>query len=132
MRAPTDATPAPFRHSARAGDRCSATACYRRWVRFKPGQLVSNKYRIERLLGVGGMGEVYVAVNDVLQKQVALKVMTSKAESVTVERFFREGIAASRVRHRSIVQVFDAGIHDGAPWLAMEFLEGESLRARLT
>ncbi|HEY8427548.1 MAG TPA: protein kinase, partial [Sandaracinaceae bacterium] len=66
-------------------------------------------------------------------KQVALKVMGADFVSNRdwVQRFFREGIAASKVRHPGVVEVFDAGEHEGAPWMAMELLVGESLRDRL-
>ncbi len=97
------------------------------------GDILAGKYRIERLLGEGGMGSVYVAMNQVLQKRVALKVMSERFASVNaaVERFLREAVAASRVSHASIVQVFDAGDYEGKPWIAMELLEGESLGERL-
>jgi serine/threonine protein kinase/outer membrane protein assembly factor BamB len=97
------------------------------------GQVISQKYRIDRLLGAGGMGAVYVATNLVLEKRVALKVMGGEFVSRPdwVQRFFREGVAASKVRHPGVVQVFDAGEHEGAPWMAMELLEGESLREKL-
>lgn len=64
------------------------------------GQVLAGKYRIERLLGEGGMGAVYVATNTVLQRKVALKVMNERFASVpaAVERFHREAIAASKVR----------------------------------
>ena len=98
-----------------------------------PGQIVAGKYRVDRQLGAGGMGAVYVATNMVLEKQVALKVMGAEFQQHAdwVQRFFREGVAASKVRHPGVVQVFDAGDHDGAPWMAMELLEGESLGERL-
>ncbi|MCA9609551.1 MAG: serine/threonine protein kinase, partial [Myxococcales bacterium] len=97
------------------------------------GTRVAGKYRIERLLGEGGMGTVYVAVNERLHKEVALKVL---AEAVAgspeaTERFMREAIAASRVKHPGIVEVFDADVHEGQPWIAMELLSGESLGERL-
>jgi len=97
------------------------------------GDVLAGKYRVEKLLGEGGMGAVYVATNTVLQRQVALKVMTGSFSQVPAagERFHREAIAASRVTHPSIVQVFDAGQHEGAPWIAMELLDGESLGDRL-
>ncbi|MEQ8458971.1 MAG: TonB family protein [Sandaracinaceae bacterium] len=97
------------------------------------GQVLAGKYRIERLLGEGGMGAVYVATNTVLQRKVALKVMNERFASVpaAVERFHREAIAASKVSHPSICQVFDAGQHEGKPWIAMEMLEGESLAERI-
>ncbi|MGF1468312.1 MAG: TonB family protein [Sandaracinaceae bacterium] len=97
------------------------------------GQILANKYRVERLLGQGGMGSVFVAENQVLRKRVALKVMNQRfsAEPSAVQRFLREAVAASRVSHPGIVQVFDAGEHDGRPWIAMELLEGQSLGDRL-
>ncbi len=99
----------------------------------QPGQVIAGKYRVDRLLGEGGMGSVWVATNLVLQKQVALKVMSDafKSHPDWTARFFREGVAASKARHPGVVQVFDAGEHEGAPWMAMELLEGESLRDRL-
>lgn len=98
----------------------------------KTGTLFAGKYRIERHVGKGGMSTVYEATNLVLQLRVALKVMSDDLATVpeAVERFVREGVATSRVRHKAIVQVFDAGEHQGTPWIAMEFLDGESLNER--
>jgi serine/threonine-protein kinase len=98
-----------------------------------PGTVVAEKYRIERELGAGGMGAVYEATNLILQKRVALKVMGGAftAQADAVERFFREAMSASRVRHPAIVEIYDAGWHDGAPWMTMELLDGESLADRL-
>lgn len=75
------------------------------------------------------MSTVYEATNTALQNRVALKIMSDELAAMpeAVERFIREGIATSRVRHRAIVQVFDAGMDDGTPWISMEILEGESL-----
>jgi serine/threonine protein kinase/outer membrane protein assembly factor BamB len=97
------------------------------------GDRVAGKYRVERQLGQGGMGAVYVAVNEVLDKRVALKVMTGAFASSpdAVQRFFREAMSASRVRHPAIVEIYDAGTHEGAPWMAMELLQGQSLAQRL-
>jgi serine/threonine protein kinase len=101
-------------------------------VRLQSGDLIAGKYRIESLLGEGGMGAVYVATNEMLRKSVAVKIMNEELIGTDgVQRFFREGVAASRVRHRSVVEVYDAGEHQGAPWMAMELLKGESLEARL-
>ncbi|MBZ0119069.1 MAG: serine/threonine protein kinase, partial [Sandaracinaceae bacterium] len=99
----------------------------------EPGSVVAGKYRIESLLGEGGMGSVFLATNQVLHKRVALKLMSRRFVEVPEagERFLREGIAAARVSHASIVQVFDAGVHEGLPWMAMELLEGETLSQRL-
>ena len=101
--------------------------------RVQPGALVAGKYRIVSLLGEGGMGAVYVAVNEMLHKRVALKVLGHKVAGSpeAAQRFFREAMAASRVRHPAIVEIYDAGTHEGAPWMAMALLEGESLGDRL-
>lgn len=95
--------------------------------------LFADKYKLEEKLGEGGMGEVWVARNIHLDKRVALKVMgRGVATNVEfVERFLREAVIASRVRHPAIVEIFDAGQHQGTPWIAMELLEGESLAKRL-
>jgi serine/threonine-protein kinase len=95
--------------------------------------VVAGKYRIERELGAGGMGAVYLAVNQVLQRRVALKVMSDSFRSPgdQISRFMREAIAASQVRHPAIVEVFDAGQDGGLPWMAMELLEGENLEDRI-
>ena len=98
-----------------------------------PGQVFAEKYRVVRLLGEGGMSAVYEATNVALQASVALKVISPqlRLHQEVVARFAREGIATSRVRHRAIVQVFDAGDYQGRPWLVMELLPGESLAERL-
>lgn len=94
-----------------------------------PGTIFAGKYRVEGLLGQGGMSSVYVATNTALMAEVALKVIhhNLNASPEATMRFAREGTATSRVRHRAIVQVFDAGEYQGMPWLAMELLPGESL-----
>ncbi|MBX3275119.1 MAG: thioredoxin domain-containing protein [Sandaracinaceae bacterium] len=102
-------------------------------MKLDPGDLFAGKYRVERLLGEGGMGSVYIAVNERLHKRVALKVIGERvrADPALVQRFTQEAIAASRVDHPGTVEVFDADVHLGTPWIAMELLEGESLAARL-
>ena len=101
--------------------------------RLAPGTTIAGKYRIERELGAGAMGAVYVAENVVLEKQVALKVLSGAAHQNPdqIERFLREGIAASRVHHPGIVEIYDAGEDAGVPWMAMELLDGESLEEAL-
>lgn len=98
------------------------------------GTLVAGKYRVERLLGKGGMGAVYAAQNTAIGKRVALKFLsrTAAEHQDAARRFQREAQAASLVESEHIVQVFDAGTSaEGLPFLVMEHLTGEDLRARL-
>jgi tRNA A-37 threonylcarbamoyl transferase component Bud32 len=98
------------------------------------GQLFGN-YRIVRLLGEGGFGEVYLAENPLIERRAAVKVLhTALArDAELVRRFLNEARAASAIRHRNIIEVFDAGVTaEGAPYILMEFLEGVSLQRRLT
>src|SRR5262245_24463968 len=90
-------------------------------------------YEIQELLGAGGMGEVYRARDPRLGRDVALKVLTPGA-GVTedrLRRFEQEARAAGVLNHPNLLSVFDAGRHDGAPYLVFELLEGSTLRTRV-
>ena len=97
------------------------------------GQVLDEKYRIERRLGQGGMGAVYLATHLGTQRPVAVKVISPAlmANEEFVERFRREAHASGRLRHPNIVNVTDFGFDsvDGArlAYLVMEYLDGESL-----
>src|SRR5215510_8092636 len=96
------------------------------------GQVLLDKYTIERLIGSGGMATVYAARHRT-GRRVALKMLhpeMSEREDVR-ERFRREAYAANRVHHAGAVQIIDDDIaEDGSAFLVMELLEGESLTAR--
>jgi serine/threonine protein kinase len=98
------------------------------------GSVVAEKYRIESLLGQGGMGAVFRAHHELLDKRVALKWLhPGMAQNKEVqERFVREARAAARIRHPNVVQVFDVGVHDGELFLVMELLEGASFEDLLS
>ncbi len=98
------------------------------------GSVVAEKYRIDRLIGRGGMGAVFQATNLTIGKRVALKFLDRDAtrDRDAFERFQREARAASVVESAHIVQLFDSGTaEDGRPFLVMELLAGEDLRSRL-
>jgi eukaryotic-like serine/threonine-protein kinase len=98
------------------------------------GSTVAGKYRVERLIGRGGMGAVFLASNIAIGKRVALKFLNREAaaDRDRALRFQREAQAAGMVESEHIVHVFDAGTsEEGAPFLVMELLSGEDLRARL-
>ncbi|MGD0674718.1 MAG: serine/threonine-protein kinase, partial [Polyangiaceae bacterium] len=93
----------------------------------QPGDVIAGKYRIESVVGEGGMGVVYAAHHMVLDQRVALKLLLVDAVGgdETVERFVREAQAAARLRSEHVVRVTDAGALDhGLPFLVMEFLQG--------
>jgi serine/threonine protein kinase len=95
--------------------------------------MLDDKYRIDELLAVGGMGAVYVGTHIKLRKRVALKVLNPALSTPPmIERFHREAITASQIGHEGIAQVTDLGTSaQGEPFLVMELLEGESLATRL-
>jgi serine/threonine-protein kinase len=87
-----------------------------------------GRFQVERLLGRGGMGEVFLARDPVLDRDVAVKLISGDLDSPkSHERLVREARAAGRLRHPNIVTIFDTGEHDGRPFIAMEFVRGETL-----
>jgi hypothetical protein len=93
----------------------------------KAGDVVAGKYRIEKIVGEGGMGVVYAAHHLMLDQRVALKLLLldSPHGEETVERFVREARAAARMRSEHVVRVTDAGaLESGLPFLVMEYLNG--------
>jgi serine/threonine-protein kinase len=94
------------------------------------GRLLGGRYRVEQLLGVGGMGAVYAGVQEDLQRRVAIKVLHGELSADDVLRFRHEALAAAALGHPNIVQVTDFQTPPGEPpFLVMEALEGTSLRA---
>jgi serine/threonine protein kinase len=92
-----------------------------------------GRYRITGMLGEGGMGVVYAARDDRLDRPVAIKTLRADtADPSSRDRLQREARAAARVNHPSICQLYELGEDEGEVFLAMELLQGESLARRLT
>jgi serine/threonine protein kinase len=103
-----------------------------RRMMFSPGSRL-GPYEIVALLGSGGMGEVYRARDPRLGRDLALKVLSGKfsADREALERFEREARAASALNHPNVVTIYDVGEHQGSRYIAMELVEGRSLRRTL-
>jgi serine/threonine protein kinase len=87
-----------------------------------------GRYRLEKRIGAGGMGEVYLAIDNNLERRVALKRVRADANSSTLrERLQREARALARLNHPNVVQVFEVDEHEGETFLAMELVEGQTL-----
>ncbi len=95
----------------------------------RAGEIVAEKYRVDRVLGVGGMGVVVAATHVHLDQRVALKFLLPSlaARADLVHRFLREARAAVKIQSEHVARVLDVGTHNGAPYMVMEYLEGEDL-----
>ena len=97
-----------------------------------PGVTLGS-YRIDRLLGRGGMGEVYLALDLRLNRNVAIKVLSAdmRGDSASLERFYREARAAASLHHSNVCTIYEIGETDDCVFLAMELCEGETLAERI-
>jgi len=102
--------------------------------RYRVGDVIASKYRLEALLGEGGMGSVWRAFNIQLEAPVAIKVIRGDVDrELLTERLRQEARAAAKLGHPAIVRVFDVGESEfGDPFIVMELLSGQSLGAMLT
>ena len=98
------------------------------------GALIAGKYRIERILGHGGMGVVVAAMHEQLRQRVAIKMLLPEAKTSpnAVSRFLREARAAAAIKGEHVARVLDVGeLEGGSPYIVMEYLEGRDLAAIL-
>jgi len=97
------------------------------------GTLLSDRYRLEAKLGSGGMSTVYLARDETLDRQVAVKVMHREMsrQADQLERFRQEARSVAKLSHPGVVSVIDAGEDGGYPYIVLEYVEGETLKQRL-
>jgi len=102
------------------------------WEVLAPGTKV-GRYEVIRLVGEGGMGTVYEALDARLNRKVALKILSSelKGKRKAAKRFTIEAQAAARLEHPNVVRIFDFDVDCAIPYMAMEFLQGETLAAAI-
>jgi serine/threonine protein kinase/dienelactone hydrolase len=101
--------------------------------RLKPGEVLAGRFRIVNFVAAGGMGEVYKAEDLLLDRMVALKLLPKELaeDRESLEQFLREAKTASALNHASICRVYDFGEDAARAFIAMEYLEGETLSARI-
>ena len=94
------------------------------------GQVIGGRYTLLGKLGSGGMADVWLATDDMLNRRVALKFLHERfaQDAQFVERFRREAQAAAGLQHPNVVGVYDRGDTDGRHWIAMEYVEGAMLK----
>src|SRR5215204_3554877 len=97
------------------------------------GTVFDGRYRIIRKLGAGGMADVYLAEDQELGRRVAIKILNDRhaADESFIERFRREAKNAAGLSHPNIVSIYDRGEAEGTYYIAMEYLEGRSLKDRI-
>ena len=97
----------------------------------REGEVVDGRYRILHRLGTGGMADVWLAEDEHLQREVALKVLHRRfaQDQQFVARFQREAEAAAALSHPNIVSVYDRGLFDGVNYIAMQYVQGSTLKA---
>src|SRR5689334_19119836 len=93
------------------------------------GTLLDGRYRTVGVLGTGGMGQVLEAVDERLDRHVAVKLVTTTDPTASA-RLHAEAAVLARLRHPTIVKVFDVGEHDGRPFVVTELVRGRSLSDR--
>ncbi len=94
------------------------------------GQLINDRYEIEKLVGEGGMANVYLARDTILDRKVAVKVLRGDlaGDEKFVRRFQREALSASSLSHPNIVEIYDVGEDEGNFYIVMEYIEGKTLK----
>jgi eukaryotic-like serine/threonine-protein kinase len=97
------------------------------------GTLLSGRYRLETRIGAGGMSTVYCALDETLERRVAIKLLNREvsSDSDELERFRREARAVAQLSHPHVVGVIDAGEDEGRPYIVFEYVEGETLKERI-
>ena len=95
------------------------------------GQMIDNRYKIIRSIGEGGMANVYLAFDTILEREVAVKVLRGDLaeDEKFIRRFQREANAASSLRHPNIVEMYDVGEDNGRYFIVMEYVDGKTLKS---
>ena len=93
-------------------------------------EMIAGRYLLKTLIGQGGMADVYLARDSILDRDVAIKILRSHLaeDAIYVQRFAREANAAATLSHRNIVEIYDVGEDEGLNYMVMECVEGVTLK----
>lgn len=94
------------------------------------GILITKRYKIEKIIGQGGMADVYLAYDILLEREVAIKILRNELsnDAVSLLRFKHEAVAVSKLDHPNIIEIFDIGEYDSRQYIVMEYVEGQTLK----
>lgn len=94
------------------------------------GRVLADRYELKELIGQGGMADVYLAYDDILKREVAVKILRSSltGDPIYITRFHREARAAAALCHRNIVEIYDVGEEDDLYYIVMEYVRGQTLK----
>lgn len=94
------------------------------------GRILADRYELKELIGQGGMADVYLAYDDILKREVAVKILRSSltGDPIYITRFHREARAAAALSHRNIVEIYDVGEEDDLYYIVMEYVRGQTLK----
>lgn len=94
------------------------------------GRILADRYELKELIGQGGMADVYLAYDDILKREVAVKIFRSSltGDPIYITRFHREARAAAALCHRNIVEIYDVGEEDDLYYIVMEYVRGQTLK----
>lgn len=94
------------------------------------GRILADRYELKELIGQGGMADVYLAYDDILKREVAVKILRSSltGDLIYITRFHREARAAAALCHRNIVEIYDVGEEDDLYYIVMEYVRGQTLK----
>lgn len=94
------------------------------------GRILADRYELKELVGQGGMADVYLTYDDILKREVAVKILRSSltGDPIYITRFHREARAAAALCHRNIVEIYDVGEEDDLYYIVMEYVRGQTLK----
>ncbi len=96
----------------------------------RQNDILAKRYKIVKLIGQGGMADVYLANDVLLEREVAIKILRNElsSDAVALLRFKHEAVAVSKLSHPNIIEIYDIGVHDSRQYIVMEYVDGKTLK----